>query len=225
MSPSQGPESVYRAQEVLYKDYFADTKSWVAELEQGGTVTVREGRLILDVPAGCTVWFRHELAGPIQIEYEATVIGRGGPNDRVSDLNCFWMAQDPKRTGYLLDISRSGKFADYDALTAYYVGLGGNANTTTRFRRYIGVAGNRPLLPKHDLSGSENLLRANIRQHLRLIAYGETIQFWRDRQCLFQHHDPQPYTRGWMGLRTVTSHIEIEKFRVIRLGLGMNADH
>ena len=33
---------------------------------------------------------------------------------------------------------RSGTFAEYNDLLTYYVGLGGNRNTTTRFRRYIG---------------------------------------------------------------------------------------
>ena len=33
---------------------------------------------------------------------------------------------------------RSGAFAEYNDLLTYYVGLGGNRNTTTRFRRYIG---------------------------------------------------------------------------------------
>lgn len=30
------------------------------------------------------------------IEYTATMFEEGGPHDRVSDLNYFWMAIDPK---------------------------------------------------------------------------------------------------------------------------------
>ena len=72
------------------------------------------------------------------IQYEATVVSAGGPNDRVSDLNSFWMATDPRTPEDLFAHDRSGKFAEYNLLDMYYVGLGGNGNTTTRFRRYIG---------------------------------------------------------------------------------------
>ena len=41
---------------------------------------------------------------------------------------------------------RSGKFEEYNDLLTYYVGLGGNRNTTSRFRRYIGDPILRPLL-------------------------------------------------------------------------------
>lgn len=44
----------------------------------------------------CTVWFKHKLKAPIQIEYDVIVIDKKGQFDRVSDLNCFWMANDPK---------------------------------------------------------------------------------------------------------------------------------
>ena len=92
----------------------------------------------IDVPAGCTVWLKQRLDGPVMIEYEATVLRAGGANDRVSDLNCFWMARDSRSPDDLFATPRSGKFADYNPLKCYYVGLGGNTNTTTRFRRYVG---------------------------------------------------------------------------------------
>jgi hypothetical protein len=209
------PDARYEIGDVLQRDDFAgpETRDWLPELEEGGTVAALAGRLVVDVPRGATVWFRHEQTGPILLEYDATAVSRGGPNDRVSDLNCFWMAQDPKRPNRLLETRRSGKFADYDSLQTYYVGLGGNANTTTRFRRYIGEPGNRPLLPEHDLSAPEFLLRPNV----RLVACGSLIQYWRDNRCLFEISDPQPYTRGWFGVRTVASHLHIERFRVYRL--------
>jgi hypothetical protein len=160
----------------------------------------------MDVPAGCTVWFRPELRGPVVIEYEATMIRRGGPNDRVSDLNCFWMATGARR--------RSGKFADYNDLRAYYVGQGGNGNTTTRFLRYIGDPVLRPLLPEHDLQAP--LLEANVPMKIRLVADGGRIQYWTNGSLIFDFHDPAPYTRGRFGFRTTFSHVEIRNFRVSR---------
>jgi hypothetical protein len=190
---------------------------WVPELEKGGTVTVSGGRMEIDVPGGCSVWFRPELTGPVLIEYDATMIKAGGPNDRVSDLNCFWMAQDSRSPGDIFATHRSGKFADYDQLLCYYVGLGGNYNTTTRFRRYIGVQDNRPLRPENDLSAPEFLLEPNVQQHITLVACGRLIQYYRDGVKLFELNDPQPYTRGWFAIRTTWNHLVMENFTVRQL--------
>ncbi len=203
---------------LLYSDEFQHgLKRWSAELERPGVVEARGGVLHIDVPAGATVWFRPELRGRVRIEYEATLIQHGGPNDRVSDLNCFWMATDARSPADLFATLRSGKFADYNQLRAYYVGQGGNGNTTTRFRRYIGDAELRPLLPEHDLSAPELLLQANVPQKIRIIADGAHIQYARDGKVLFDYQDAAPYTHGRFGLRTTFSHLEIRHFRVYRL--------
>jgi len=188
-------------------DFTRGLAHWRAELEKPGVVEAKEGILRLDVPAGCTVWFDRDLAGPIVIEYQATMIRRGGPNDRVSDLNCFWMATDARK-------HRSGKFADYNDLRAYYVGQGGNTNTTTRFRRYIGDPVLRPLLPEHDLQTP--LLQSNVPVRIRLVADGGRIQYFCDDRLIFDFRDPAPYTRGRFGFRTTFSHVEIKDFRIYR---------
>jgi hypothetical protein len=202
----------------LYSDDFSKgLDNWFVELEAGGTVVAREGLLDIDVPAGCTVWFRPRLTGKIAIEYEATAVKAGGANDRVSDLNCFWMASDRAHPADLFAHPRSGKFSDYNSLLTYYVGMGGNGNTTTRFRRYIGDAAERPLLPEHDLSDPKFLLTANVSQRIRLVANGSRIEFFRDGQRLFHLEDPQPYGEGWFGFRTTKSHLQIQHFRVLRI--------
>jgi hypothetical protein len=205
--------------ELLFADDFRHGlgKNWSVEAEQGGTVEARDGTLVIDVPAGCTVWFTPVLTGPVEIEYEATAVSAGGPNDRVSDLNCFWMARDARSPEDLFATARSGKFAEYNPLRCYYVGLGGNGNTTTRFRRYIGDPVTRPLLPEHDLSGPDALLVANRPQRVRLVAAGGRIEFWRDGRRVFAMDDPEPYTSGWFGFRTVRSHLEIRSFRIRRI--------
>jgi hypothetical protein len=154
------------------------------------------------------------------ITYEATVISAAGANDRVSDLNSFWMATDPKSPDNLFAHPRSGKFADYNTLRMYYVGLGGNGNTTTRFRRYIGNAVGRPLLPQNDLSVAQHPdlgITANRQQTLTLIADGPLIQYWRDGKKIFEMTDPEPYTRGWFGVRTTNNHMQVRNLRVVRL--------
>jgi hypothetical protein len=203
---------------LLFADDFRDgLANWVIELEQGGEVAARDGVLDVDVPRGCTVWFRHVIEGPVVIEYEATAVSAGGPNDRVSDLNCFWMARDARSPHDLFATKRSGRFEDYNPLRCYYVGLGGNHNTTTRFRRYIGHPETRPLLPEHDLRGPADLLVANRPQTIRLIACDERVRYQRDGRTLFTLNDAEPYTSGWFGLRTVKSHLRIRNFRIYAL--------
>jgi hypothetical protein len=96
---------------VLFADEFTDPAlpNWFVELEKGGTVAARDGALDIDVPGGCTVWFKRLIEGPVVIEYEVTAISAGGANDRVSDLNCFWMARDARSRADLFATKRAGR--------------------------------------------------------------------------------------------------------------------
>jgi hypothetical protein len=205
---------------LFYDDFQHGLAQWTPELEKGGRVEVHDGKLEIDVPAGCTVWFNTELTGPVLIEYDATVIKAGGPDDRVSDLNCFWMAQDARNPGNVLALRRSGKFEDYNQLLCYYVGQGGNTNTTTRFRRYIGSATTRPLLPEHDLSDARDLLTPNVKQHITLVACGSLIEYFRDGRRVFEYIDPAPYRHGWFAIRTTWNHLIVENFEVRTISPG-----
>src|SRR6188768_899150 len=118
---------------LLHRDDFADLSNWHIEAEKPGRISAANGVLDVDVPAGVTLWFRPRLAGPITIEFEALAVSAGGPNDQVSDLNVFWMANNVDGRQPVFAHPRSGKFEEYNALLTYYAGLGGNRNTTTRF--------------------------------------------------------------------------------------------
>ena len=203
---------------VLHRDDFdSGLGQWLVETEQPGRITAAGGVLDIDVPAGATVWFRPPLEGPVAIDYDAVAVAEGGPNDEVSDLNCFWMATDPRApSGDVLAHRRSGAFAEYDELRTYYAGIGGNRNTTTRFRRYIGERDNRPLLPEHDLSAPEHMLVPNRWTHIRLVAAGNRIALLRDGTPVFELHDPAPYTKGHFGIRTTKNHLRVANFRVRR---------
>ncbi|WP_416985671.1 DUF6250 domain-containing protein [Streptomyces sp. T028] len=183
---------------------------WAVELERGGTVTASHGVLEVDVPAGATVWFKRPLEGPYVLEYVATPVSAGGVNDRVSDLNNFWNAVDVRSPDDLFATPRGGALAEYDYLRAYYVGYGANSNTTTRLRRYVGEAGVRPLV--HDYT--EPLLVANEPHHVRIVSDGSTVRWWNNGRLVFDHTDPEPYTRGHFAFRTTWSHFRIGSFRV-----------
>lgn len=203
---------------LLYTDDFqSNTQNWIPELESGGNVTPANNQLDINAPAGATIWFKPLLQGPILIQYEATAIKANGPNDRVSDLNCFWMARDSRNPADIFAVKRSGKFPDYNQLQTYYVGQGGNTNTTTRFRRYIGDPILRPLLPQYDLHDPEDLLTPNTPQLTQLVACDKIIQYYRNNKRLFDFQDDHPYTSGWFAFRTTQSHLQIQHFRVYSL--------
>jgi len=200
-----------------YSAVLDDFRHWTVESEQPAIVSLRRGVLDIDSPAGITVWLNHEIQGPVEIEFQATAVSAGGPNDQVSDLNVFWMARNAGDPRPPFVKHRSGRFAEYDDLLTYYVGLGGNRNTTTRFRRYVGEPGNRPLLPEHDLSAPRYLLVPNKPQTIRLVTNRHSIEYWRDGEQLFHLEDPAPYTAGWFALRTTWSHLRVRNLRIRHL--------
>ena len=141
----------------------------------------------------------------------------------VGRFNCFGIKRAARHSLWCTVATRevvSGKsvfedleFADYDSLLTYYVGYGGNGNSTTRFRRYDGTAA-RPLLPEHDLGDKRFLLEANKTYRIKLVARDGVAEFWRDGENIFTYRDPAPLTAGWFAFRTVKSHLEIRHFRV-----------
>jgi hypothetical protein len=190
-------------------------EAFLVEQMPGGRVSAVDGALVIEDVGGCTVWLRELLTAPVEISYEATVIMANGPFDRLSDLNCFWMASTPQSPAGVVasTAERTGKFADYDTLATYYVGYGGNYNSTTRFRRYDGT-GARPLLPEHDLTDSAHLLEPNRTYHIRLVARDGHAEYWRDGELVFTFDDPAPPATGHFGFRTVKSHLVIRNLRI-----------
>ncbi len=216
--PAGAGEAGAGANEVLARDDFrGGLAKWVVEQQPGGTVEAKDGVLVINDKAGCTVWLREPLKAPVRIRYTARVTG----GERVSDLNCFWMATDPRAAaGDFFDAAatgRNGKFATYDGLRTYYVGYGGNTNTTSRFRRYDG-AGARPLLPEHDRTEAKDLLEDGREYRIEILVTADGRTTWsRDGEVLFSHADAEPLREGWFGFRTVWARIELRDFVAERL--------
>src|SRR4051812_22905057 len=197
----------YKAGKLLYKDQFnGDLKNWVSEYvaSPASSVTVKDRKLVIDVDGGATVWFNKVLKGNIMITYKRKVIMDSGRNDRLSDLNQFWMASDPKRKNLF---TRTGEFSKYDSLSLYYAGIGGNSNTTSRFRKYTGD-GKRILL--FDLVDTEHLLVANKVYGVRIVVYKGVTSFFLDDKPFFTYHDERPLKAGYFGFRTTESRQEID---------------
>ena len=201
--------------DVVYTDRFEeDLDNWIVEQQEGGRVYLEDGQLVIEDKEGCTVWLDKELTAPVRITYEVTV----SSEERVSDMNCFWMATDPDHPENLFaeGHGREGAFAQYDDLQLYYVGYGGNYNSTTRFRRYKGE-GEKPLLPEFDKEGDDFMLKPDHTYRIELIADGKGARYSRDGEVIFDYEDPEPLTRGWFGFRTVWSKLKIDNFKVERL--------
>lgn len=183
-----------------HDDFNGPLTGYVSEYARkpGNVVANRDGRLLIDVDSGATVWLDKPLSGNLLIAYTRRVVMDGGPNDRLSDLNQFWMARDPARDTLF---TRSGKFEDYDDLEMYYAGMGGNGNTTTRMRRYGG--GQRELVAER--LGRDFLLEPNRDYRVEIAVQGGCTRLRVDGRDVFTYYDPRPLTRGYFGFRTTWS--------------------
>ncbi|RZA35553.1 MAG: methyltransferase [Lysobacteraceae bacterium] len=198
---------------LLHQDSFdGPLKGYVSEYARkpGNFIGTRDGRLVIDVDSGATVWLDKELSGDVLIAYTRRVVMDGGPNDRLSDLNHFWMARDPARDQLF---TRSGKFEDYDDLDMYYAGMGGNTNTTTRLRRYGG--GQRVMVGER--LGADWMLQPNRDYQVEIALYQGCTRMRVDGREVFSYRDPQPFTRGYTGFRTTWSRQTIDNLTIHRL--------
>ncbi len=203
---------------ILYNNVLNDSENWVVEQQPGGqTIFSNEGLEVIDAD-GCTIWFKNPLEAPVKISYDITIIDQGGQYDRVSDMNCLWMANDPRNPDDFFKASRerAGHFPNYHHFTGYYVGYGGHHNGKTRFRRYNGNV-DRPLLPEHDLSDKQFMITANKKMRIEIIVKDTFTSYSRDGELIYEVNDSQPYTKGYFGFRTVNNHMKIENFEVRRL--------
>ncbi len=204
---------------LIYEDTFEKgLDNWKVEQMPNGTVQIKDNTLEINDAKGCTIWFTEEIKGPSMIVYDAVLIDNGGAHDRVSDLNCFWMAKDLYNPSNLFKNSeeRGGKFTNYDSLRLYYMGVGGHFNTRTRFRRYIGN-GERPLLPEHDFTDSKYLLKPNHKYNIKILTFNNIVRYYRNDTLFVDFYDSEPYTSGYFGLRTVNNHMIVDNFKVYEL--------
>ena len=207
-------EKEYEKDELLFEENFEeDLSQWVVETgySPDANAGIKDGKLVIDVDRGATVWLKEELSGNILIEYDRKVIMEDGENDRLSDLNQFWMARDPKNANLF---TRDGNFGEYDSLRMYYFGIGGNTNSTTRFRKYAGN-GDRILI--HDLEEEEYLLEPNKIYHVKTVVYDGVTKVYVDDKEFFSYEDEEPLLEGYFGFRTTESRHEIDNMKIYSL--------
>jgi Domain of unknown function (DUF6250) len=200
---------------LLFEDDFStplDSSNWIVEKQASDTeiVMTKNGKLLLDTYGGVTVWYKKELSGNILISYKRKLIVDGGKNDRLSDLNQFWMATDPNPARLF---KRKGGFAEYDSLNMYYVGMGGNYNKTTRLRKYY--KGDKKIIGEY--TDSVHLLEANKEYLIEISVINGWVKFVVDGKEFFSWKDEQPFTHGYFGIRSTRSRQEIDEVKIYQL--------
>ena len=208
-----------QAQSGLDKRQFA--KYWQVESESPDyKVTFSGDTCEILSPKGLTLWRKEKMQQGMTVEYDACVVDEGKPGDRLSDMNCFWLASDSHAMGLFSRAQwRSGIFTRCYTLQMYYLGYGGNHNTTTRFRRYDGNeagvedASKRPAILK-EYTDTAHLLKANHWYHIKIESTltGRT-RFYIDGECIVDYLDPQPLKEGWFGFRTTLSRTRMTNFK------------
>lgn len=192
-------------------------KYWRIESEGPYKLSFKGDTAEITAPKGLSLWRKEKMSGQTTIEYDAQVVTEA-PGDRLSDLNCFWMASDPKAADVWQHLKqRGGTFVNCYALQLYYMGYGGNHNSTTRFRRYTGDergitdAAMRPAIIK-EYTDSAHLLKPGKWYHIKITTDGLRTQYFIDGKRLVDFRDPQPLTEGWFAFRTTLSRTRITNF-------------
>ena len=194
-------------------------KYWKVESESPDyKVTFRGDTAEILSPKGLTLWRKEKMSGKVTIEYDACVVVEA-EGDRLSDLNCFWMASDPQYPDNIWKREkwRNGIFLNCYSLQLYYMGYGGNHNSTTRFRRYDGNeaavtnAKARPAILK-EYTDADHLLEANKWYHIKITNENNRVSYYINGVRLVDFRDAEPLTEGWFGFRTTLSRTRIANF-------------
>lgn len=206
-----------QAQQVSLKYWKIEDHSKQMSIEVSGDT------LDITSPKGVTMWYTPRLTGNYEISYTVRVIMNNGPYDRLSDLNCFWGANDPKHPNDLYAQSewREGFFPKYKSLELYYVGYGGNHNSSTRFRKYYGLGMEvddditRPIIQGYD--APEYLLKPNKWMEIVIRVENEETTYIVDGKALFQHPIKKGGCDGNFGFRLLENHIQFTDFKIKKL--------
>lgn len=196
---------------------------WVLE-DQSGKVEIKTIKDSLEVisPMGLTMWYNTRLTGTYEITYNIKMVMEGGQYDRLSDMNCFWAANDPANPDnlYARGKWRDGVFKNYNTLNLFYVGYGGNYNKTTRFRQYLGEQSeegadvSKPIIKEY--SDGNHLLKPNKWYAVRITVEKDSTKYYVDNEELFSLDIEEGKGAGHFAIRLLENHILLYDFKVTK---------
>lgn len=199
-------------------------KNWTIEDHSGEVKIIVSGdTLEITAPKGLTLWYNQRLTGDYEISYRVKMLMQGGKYDRLSDLNCFWSANDPEHPDNLFARSewRNGIFQHYKTLSLFYVGYGGNHNSTTRFRQYFAKAADtsdaiaRPVIKEY--TDKSHLLFPNKWYDIQIRVEKGITTYRINGEELFRLTIKDNEGDGHFGLRLLENHTLFTNFQVKNL--------
>jgi len=209
----------FKIGKLIYSDKFdLNLNKWFPEFEfpEYSKISISNNKLDLVTKRGATVWFKQKwfkqkLSGNYMITYDEIIINDGGEYDRVSDMNMFWMATNPDGNFF----NKDGRFLAYDSLQLYYAGIGGNNNSTSRFRKYTGVPGDKDVIKEY--TDSSHLIAGNTLYQIKIIALNGRTSLLVNNELYFDLIDKNPYRKGYFGFRTTNSHQHFSNFKIHKI--------
>lgn len=198
-----------------------ELEKWIAEDESATMqLTLASDTLDIVAPGGLTLWYNEYLTEPYEIGYHISMPMQGGEYDRLSDLNCFWAAADPLYPDNIFVRStwRNGVFKNYNTLNLFYVGYGGNENTTTRFRRYyaeyygVDDARVKPLIAEY--TDRAHLLASGKWYHIVIRVEKGVTTYSVNGEELFRASLKSGEGDGYFGLRLLQNHVLMTGFEI-----------
>lgn len=196
-------------------------KDWTIEDHSGEVkILVSNDTLEITAPKGLTLWYNRRLTGDYEISYRVKMLMQGGKYDRLSDLNCFWAANDPEHPGNLFARRewRNGIFQRYKTLNLFYVGYGGNHNSTTRFRQYFAKTADtgddiaRPVIKEY--TDKAHLLFPNQWYDIKIRVRKGITTYRINGEELFRLSIKKDEGDGHFGLRLLENHTLFTDFQV-----------
>ncbi len=190
------------------KDNQGNLLQWRVEQEKPTQTHLVAGnqQLQIDSAGGLTLWLDKPLSGSYRISFSREVLAEGNSYDRLSDVNMFWAARDPMNPNLF---TRNGELSSYDSLEMFYAGIGGNWNTTSRFRYYDGL-GERRLLTEY--TSADRLLRAGHPYRMIIEVADNGTRLLVDDEEWFAATYSTPPAHGYFAFRTVWSRQIIRDF-------------
>lgn len=197
------------------------SRHWIAEDESGAaTLDLRGDTIEITAPAGFTAWHPERLTGDYRITYTAEVVQREGPHDRLADLCCFWAACDPEHPDDFFARSawRSGASDHYGTLDLFFVGIGDDDNTATRFQRYysnlLGLPDNMSRPVQQQYTDSAHLLLPNRPYRIEISVSNGNTAFSVDGERLFLRALGSGEGDGYFGLRLFSNHVIVSGLEI-----------
>lgn len=198
--------------------------NWTLEDHSGKAhIVTSNDTLEITTPKGLTLWYNQRLTGDYEISYRVKMPMQGSRYDRLSDLNCFWGANDPENPNDLFARSewRNGVFQHYKTLTLFYVGYGGNHNSTTRFRRYFGSTAktddalSRPVIKEY--TDKAHLLLPDKWYHIQIRVEKGITTYRVNGEELFRLSIKEHEGDGHFGLRLLENHVLFTDFQINKI--------